>query len=559
MAEVELPGLCLGVPIDHRLKPLFSTGLTTPNPSVGFGGHAREIKNYGRYFQKYRKDISNNEIQFAKWLAMPETKGGVVIVLQQPAEHQRYFSDHYQTVKDCNTLSAVDEVCKAITGYGVERVSCFDAFPFHKIPVSKSLEKYEEELDEAYDLFLRMIEQKQPDVVLCCYRSPHSTKYKDFQCIGIGRTRDCQVTVRGRRYTCVNCFHPSYALNYLEDKSELRSLFIIEATQAFRRANGTWRERSWMTKVRENCAAIVQMDFEDKQDQPSWTKHDFQRKRFQSYMKLIMGILNSLKSGVYNDMTNKELYNLFLERRYNVLFHDCLLVLVKIINFEDNGGDRLQDKGFVQLHQREKRDIRDLRRNVVKRCSEFLRSLRVAGAPLQVQKGGKGLLTSDGLKQSLLPLGPFMHQTGFQYNLRLSFLSLAHILNDAHTYRGRDVHDINRNELARAFRLAASYLELALTQHTVRTRGRVSEEDDGIISQLNSLTINSSIRQTGYASGYRSSPTRTASAPSSTCTRCNRTGHSSPSCPETQCYRCRSFGHMSFDCPVYPSTPQRRR
>lgn len=195
---------------------------------------------------------------------MPETKGGVVIVLQQPAEHQRYFSDHHQTVKDCNTLDAVDEVCKAVTGCGLEKISCFDAFPFHKIPVSKNLYKYEEELDEAYAMFLHMIQQKQPDVVFCCYRSPHLTKYKDFQCIGIGRTRDYQVTVQGQRYACVNGFHPSYALNYLKDKSALRSLFIIEATQAFRRANGTWRESSWMTDVRENCAAIAQIDTKGK-------------------------------------------------------------------------------------------------------------------------------------------------------------------------------------------------------------------------------------------------------------------------------------------------------
>jgi hypothetical protein len=85
------------------------------------------------------------------------------------------------------------------------------------------------------------------------------SKYKDFQCIGIGRTRDCQVTVKGQRYTCVNGFHPSYALNYLEDKSALRSLFIMEATQAFRRAIGTWTESSWMTDAREKCAAIVKI------------------------------------------------------------------------------------------------------------------------------------------------------------------------------------------------------------------------------------------------------------------------------------------------------------
>jgi hypothetical protein len=106
-------------------------------------------------------------------------------------------------------------------------------------------------------------------------------------------------------------------------------------------------------------------------------------------MDLITKMSGSLGSGAYDDMTNDELYDLVLGKRYNVLFSNCLLLLVKIINFEDRGGDRLQDKGFAQLRQKEERDVRDLRRNVEKRCDEFLHFLRAAGAPFQVEKGGK--------------------------------------------------------------------------------------------------------------------------------------------------------------------------
>jgi hypothetical protein len=308
-------------------------------------------------------------------------------------------------------------------------------------------------------------------------------------------------------------------------------------------------------------------------------------------------MLDSLKSDAYNDMTNDELYGLVLEKRYNLLFPNCLLVLVKIINFEDHRGDRLQDKGFAQLRQREERDVRDLRRNVEKRCDEFMRSLCAAGAPFQVEKGGKGLFTSAGLNKSLLPIGPFTHQSGFHYNLRLSFLNLVYILNSAYTYQGRDVYDIDRNELARAFRLAAGHLEWALAQHVASTQRRVQEEDLAISSPFNLLTINISPQQTKYAARPGFSQTRTAPAPSSaypqsppftpsrrrieatapplsraavlsspptaprfgvmspirsphaasssqycsapTCTKCKQTGHSSPSCPKTQCYRCK--------------------
>jgi hypothetical protein len=268
MANAELPALCLGFPIDHRLEPLLGTGLTASIPYDGLGGHARAIESYGRHLQTYRKDISEDELNFAKWLAMPETKGGVVIVLLQPAEHQHYSYNHYQTVKDCDTLDAIDQVCRVVTLNGLDEISCFDAFPFHKKPVSKGYKEYETTLDEGYAVFISMIQQKQPDVVLCCYRSPHPTKYKDFQCIGIGRTRDFQVTVQGKRYTCVNSFHPSYALNHFEDKSALRSLFIMEATHAFRRANGTWRPNHWMDDVRGTCADLVKADIEGKRSFP---------------------------------------------------------------------------------------------------------------------------------------------------------------------------------------------------------------------------------------------------------------------------------------------------
>ena len=304
-------------------------------------------------------------------------------------------------------------------------------------------------------------------------------------------------------------------------------------------------------------------------------------------MELITEVLGSLKSGAYDDMTGDELYDLVLEKRYNVLFPNCLLLVIKIINFEDRGSDRLLEKGFAQLHQREERDIRNLRQNVKKRCDEFLRSLRAAGAPFQVERGERGLFASVSLDKSLLPLRPFTHQSGFHHNLRLSFLQLVRVLNNAYTYQGRDVYDIDMNELARAFRLAAGNLEWALAQHTASKRRWVPEEDLAISSQLNSLTINSSPQRTNSAARPNFSPTRTAPTRSSayplslpftplrrsigvtalppaasrfggaspirsvqaasssqyhpgpTCTVCNQIGHSPPRCSKTQCFRCK--------------------
>ena len=310
-----------------------------------------------------------------------------------------------------------------------------------------------------------------------------------------------------------------------------------------------------------------------------------------------MRMLESVKSGALDGMTNDELWDLISEERLNTIIPNCLLLLLKIINFEDRGAARLRDKGFANLSQREERDVRHLRRNAKERCEELLHSLRAASAPLQVEKGGRGLFASAGSNMSFLPLVPSAQQTGLHYNLRLSLLKLVQTLNGAFTYRGRGDYDADRNELARAFRLAAGHLEWALAQHAASTRTRAPEADLAISSQLSLLTISSSPRQTEREGRPRFSPTRLAPTPSSaypqtppstpprrptstaatptsrgalwpsppaapqfgvvspirspqvaasprhgsapTCTNCKQSGHGSPRCPKTQCYRCR--------------------
>jgi hypothetical protein len=259
MAYVERPETCLGIPIDYRLRPLLGTTLTDGDPFTTYK-HAQLIEEHGHRLKERRDDISHEEIEFAKWLAKPETKGGVVIALQQPPKSLRYSSDHHETLKDSETLIAVDEVCKAVVGVGLEEVSCFDAFPYIKTPIDLVLENNEEELDEAYMLFLNMIREKQPDVVLCCYQSPHSNKYTEFESIGVGVTRDSPAVYKGKVYTCVNSFHPSYALTYREDNSPLRKLFLVEAAHAFRLVNRDWKESPWMTDLRKHCVVSRAMD-----------------------------------------------------------------------------------------------------------------------------------------------------------------------------------------------------------------------------------------------------------------------------------------------------------
>lgn len=311
-------------------------------------------------------------------------------------------------------------------------------------------------------------------------------------------------------------------------------------------------------------------------------------------MDIISAFLDSLRSSSYDAMTDDELYDLVLKSHYSVILSNCVLLLNKIINFEDRGGDRLQDKGFEGLRQREERGVRHLRRDVEKKCEEFLRSLRTAGAPFQVENGGKGVFTSLGLSNTLLSLGPSAHHSGLQYNLRLGLRKLVLVLNGAHTFRGQGVYGIDRNELARAFKTGADCIEWALAEHATSRRGLVPEEEIAISNQLGSLTINSSPPQTTHIHRHRvsqpttppgpppaygqplllASPRRsaslTASSPSQNaawsppraaqfgftspisspqaassfqslrkpCSKCRRIGHSYATCPEVKCYQC---------------------
>ncbi|KAK4118128.1 hypothetical protein N657DRAFT_440711 [Parathielavia appendiculata] len=140
-----------------------------------------------------------------------------------------------------------------------------------------------------------------------------------------------------------------------------------------------------------------------------------------------------------------------MKKHYNVVVSNCLLLVLKIINFEERGGGRLQNKGFAQLRQREERGVRDLRRNEEKHCTEFLRSLCAAGETCNADKGHTGVFTGAGLTQCLSPLGPFPHRPGLLYDFRLGIRKLVQTLNGACTYQGRGVYEIDKNKLAQAF------------------------------------------------------------------------------------------------------------
>lgn len=239
---------CFNVPIDHRLKPLLSSQ-PQKSSKTGLGSHLTTLERHGRGISR---PTSENEIKFGQWLARPMGQGGLVVALLQPAPHQQYTSNIENVKNECVTLYWLDSILQVIGHSTLEKTSCFDAFPF-------CLEKASNrncplEMRHAYEVFLRMIRQKKPDVILGAWQAPKG--FGEVQCCskGVGATDETEtIVVGGSPIKLVNAFHPSYAINYHPNESCFRQLFILETAKAFGELNGRWLEEGWMRSLRASC------------------------------------------------------------------------------------------------------------------------------------------------------------------------------------------------------------------------------------------------------------------------------------------------------------------
>jgi hypothetical protein len=348
-----------------------------------------------------------------------------------------------------------------------------------------------------------------------------------------------------------------------------------------------------LNKKKADNAVSVTKDFPDR------TKHDFQSKRFESYMGMIKNMLNILMSDAYKDIADSELYSFIQKRQPNVIFPNCLLLLAKIIDFRDRKSNRMQDLGWLYWRQRDECDIWDLRERVEKLCEEFLLSLHPEPARIQTKEGEPALLTYVGLNKCISSLGPFLFQSKFHYDLRRSFLNFLHYLNSAFRYRAPGDYFVDTDALAHAFEIASLSLEWTLERHEARLTGSTPQEVAAMTSpfQQREKKYGSQSAMSAARPVYsqtktmpvlapalplsppptRSRATNAATAPPSShssvwpapppllrmgllspdrtpkdtassgtraggfCKKCSVTGHNFRNCPKTDCFQCKSL------------------
>jgi hypothetical protein len=158
--------------------------------------------------------MSVSELNFGLELARPETMGGVVVVLLQPAQTQTYTNGYTKDVDICESLKAVKELISVVNNYllDFDGVSIFDTLPF-------LTEEYrdEDKFRDANNTFVQMIKAKRPDVVVCCCQGESQNQFvKDIRSLEVGKSFSPEVLQNGQwNLRRVNAFHPSYSVNYI--------------------------------------------------------------------------------------------------------------------------------------------------------------------------------------------------------------------------------------------------------------------------------------------------------------------------------------------------------
>ncbi|KAJ6019761.1 hypothetical protein N7499_003165 [Penicillium canescens] len=157
---------CLVMPIDHRLRRLIRE--VRPIDTNGEDSdHIRILHKFGTSLKIEKTDyLTPSDLSFGIEMARPESKGGMVVVLQQPHSSQDNSKGFLEGKRNCLSVKAVSELIHATSNarFGFDDVSVFDAIPFLDEEVAEK-----GMIGKAQDVFVDMIRAKQPQIVISCF------------------------------------------------------------------------------------------------------------------------------------------------------------------------------------------------------------------------------------------------------------------------------------------------------------------------------------------------------------------------------------------------------
>ncbi|KAI0532084.1 hypothetical protein GGR58DRAFT_198799 [Xylaria digitata] len=366
---INSPIICLDVAIDHRIKRLCKPTLQpqgVPEPSE----HLSILQQHG-----VKLGRKTEEIRVTSRLAGPATTGGILVTLKQPRYNHPFEKGLGAVIQDCETLSALEQLFKAAScgTLSLKRhVSLVDLLPFTPQRVETVPPQA---LQEAFEASRLAICAKCPDVVLCAGRiwlpnedrnRTAGTENQDgfdikdglqkLEAAGVGQPdRYDAVGLQGNgrelvTMSRVNGFHPSYAVNYLPEHTNLRQLLLLNVVKTCGLYRGDWQEVRWMDTLRAECFRLTDRINNEKKriaNQPQ--NHDLERivygrsrtipdyaRIYSTIQKDFLASINKIENSP--SRSGQDIYNNLLESGISYKCNDASVVLRKIRELWRTGG-----------------------------------------------------------------------------------------------------------------------------------------------------------------------------------------------------------------------------
>jgi hypothetical protein len=137
---------------------------------VNDSAYFRALEEIIRFVNSNRRSpITDAECAVTLRLAQPYEPGGILIVLQQPGHWHQWHQGVDKVIEECPSLDILNEVIQ-IASMGshslTNGVSLIDARPFFDEQAYDKLKELPGKEDELWELVLKAIRAKMPDVVL---------------------------------------------------------------------------------------------------------------------------------------------------------------------------------------------------------------------------------------------------------------------------------------------------------------------------------------------------------------------------------------------------------
>ncbi|KAJ5383746.1 hypothetical protein N7517_001657 [Penicillium concentricum] len=311
---------CLGIPVDHRLRRLIREGRSM-DANGADSKHVQLLLEFGSSIILNEHAYPMCDLGFELEMARPETKGGVLVALLRSHSTQNNSDGFLAGKQGCATLDAVSDLISTVNDskLGFDDISVFDAIPF----LDERIEgpDHQDFIDEAHDVFAEMVRAKDPDVVICCFRTiSQDTLVRQLSGCGVGKSHNNNKLVAGLPFICVNAFHPSYAVNRYPIFCCFRQLLLLEFTKAFACWRQRWTEEPWMGLLRTKCRDAVKRTDNAKDYRGHW-KPQYLKDQWRS---LINSLTASFESSFFQKVDDEGLEDTYARlERSNITWLCC--------------------------------------------------------------------------------------------------------------------------------------------------------------------------------------------------------------------------------------------